>query len=73
MSDWLRIGSRYINLSTVCEVRFDERSRTVHVFLVSGGTIELRDEDAADLLAVLARVAPSTEEPHRTVFAMPSS
>jgi hypothetical protein len=72
MDAWITIGSRYINLQNVCEVRFDDHLHAAFVFYIGGGSIELRDDDASDLRAYLVQRALIPESPHRTVFA-PSS
>jgi hypothetical protein len=69
MTDWVKIGRRYVNLANVCEVRFDEHDRSGRL-VYSGGLVETVDDDeATDLRDALLRRAAAPEEPHRTVFA----
>lgn len=69
MADFVRIGDRYINLDNVADVRVNPRMRVLHVFYAGGGTMELTDDEADDLIAVLERRVTDVPEAHRRVFA----
>jgi hypothetical protein len=51
--NWARVGSRYINLANVIEIRFREMPlgtlRLAHIFFVGGANLELHDEEAEAL------------------------
>jgi hypothetical protein len=68
MAAWIRIRHRYINLENANEVRYDERVRKAVVFFAGGGSLELDDEDALDVIAELDRQAVIPTEVHRTVI-----
>jgi hypothetical protein len=68
MADWIRVGNRYINLENICEVRHDERVDKAAVFFIGGGSAELADDDARDLIDAIVRQVTTPPAVHRTVF-----
>ena len=68
MTDWVRIGSRYINLANVIEVRASERPAIAQIVFVGGGTIELRDDEAQQMHSLLDGQALRLESVHRRVI-----
>ena len=69
MTEWVRVGSRYVNLANVVEVHAGDRPPVAQIFYIGGGTLELRDEDADLLRALLEERALALESPHRRVIA----
>jgi hypothetical protein len=67
MANWVRIGSRIINLENVTEVRFHDRSRIARVYYVGGGAVELEDDEADELRVLREGVATEPEPEHRTI------
>ncbi|HET9014677.1 MAG TPA: hypothetical protein VFN57_03720 [Thermomicrobiaceae bacterium] len=68
VTDWVRIGSRFINLSNVIEVRASERPAIVQIVFIGGGSIELRDDEAQQLHSLLDGQALRLESAHRRVI-----
>ena len=70
MGEWIKLGDRYVNLARINEIRVHPALHSMHVLFEGGGVLELRDEDAADLEAIVAQKAtvPARED-HRKVFA----
>jgi hypothetical protein len=68
MGDWIKVGSRYINLDNVSEVHVRERPRSAQLFFVGGGVVELATDDTDVLLSILEPRAIIPEEVHRTVI-----
>jgi hydrogenase maturation factor len=68
MSEWVKIGNRFINLSNVCEVYVDPHGRTASLVYVGGSTETIDEDEARDLHDALLSRAAVPEEPHRTVF-----
>jgi hypothetical protein len=70
MGDWIKLGDRYVNVEQINEVRVHRQLHSMHVFFVGGAVLELRDEDADDLEAMITQKASIPEsESHRRVFA----
>lgn len=69
MSNWVKIGSRYLNLANVTEVRMQDQHRQAFVYFVGGGALQLDEDDAETLEAFLADQATIAEMPHRTISA----
>lgn len=70
MVDWVRIGNRYLNLGNACEVLIDDHGNVARVIFIGGGAVELREDDARDLQAVLAGTETPGVTTHRTIFTM---
>ena len=68
MSEWVKIGNRFINLSNVCEVYIDPRSHVASIVYVGGSRESVNDNEATDLHDMLLSRATVPAEPHRTVF-----
>ena len=68
MTDWVKIGQRYVNLANVCEVRFDEHERSARLIYAGGPVETINEDDVLDLRDALLQRADAPEEPHRTVF-----
>jgi hypothetical protein len=68
MSEWVKIGNRFINLSNVSTVHVDPQGRIASLVYVGGSTETIDNDEASDLHDALLRRAEIPEEPHRTVF-----
>jgi hypothetical protein len=67
MNAWAKIGSRYINLSNVCEVHVRERPRSATLFFIGGGCVDLDEDDTYDIVSVLDPRTIVPQDRHRTV------
>ncbi len=72
MDAWAKIGSRYINLSNVCEVHVRERPRSAKLFFIGGGCVHLDEDDTCDIVSVLDPRTVVPEGGHRTVIQLAS-
>jgi hypothetical protein len=68
MSEWVKIGNRFINLVNLCEVYIDPHGRTASLVYVGGSSETIDNDEANDLRDVLLSRAAVPTEPHRTVF-----
>ncbi len=73
MSEWIKVGSRYINLNNVTEVRLHERPQFARLYFTNGATVDLDEEDSATLLVMLGERVMTLPEVHRKVIATPST
>lgn len=69
MAEWVKIGSRYINLDNVAEVRVNEGLRVSRLYFVGGGVEDLDEDDTDILVAFLVEQVKEPQEPHRTILA----
>lgn len=69
MSEWVKIGSRYLNLGNVAEVRLHEQPRFARIYFSHGAAVDLDEDDSETLLNVLAERALDTSEKHRAILA----
>ncbi len=67
MGDWIKIGTRYINLSTITEVRLHEQPRFARIYFMHGATADLDEDDTDALLMALGERVQNQAEPRRTV------
>ncbi len=73
MSDWVKIGTRYINLSNVTEVRVHEQPQFARIYFTNGATIDLDEDDSEILLLALRERLSTAAETPRTIIAPPAS
>lgn len=73
MSEWIKIGTRFLNLSNVAEVRLHEQPRFARIYFIHGATVDLDEDDSEILLNVLAERAVDTTETHRSIVAPAAS
>lgn len=70
MTSWIKIGSRYINLDQVLEIRVHERPRFARIHFAGGSPpIDLDEDDSATLIAILEEQSLQPTEVHRTIIA----
>lgn len=69
MDGWIRIGSRYINLANVTEVRIQDRPRQARAFFIGGGMLELDEDDTPTLDSYLQENVELARPARRTVSA----
>ncbi len=69
MNEWVKVGTRFLNLSNVTEVRVHEQPRFARVFFVHGATFDLDEDDTDVLLTALNERVGAASETHRTVIA----
>lgn len=68
MTDWVAIGSRFINLSTVCEVCFDAHTCETQVHYVSGESTDLTESEARELQTALLGRSTMLGTPRGSMF-----
>ncbi|HUZ02275.1 MAG TPA: hypothetical protein VMU89_18155 [Thermomicrobiaceae bacterium] len=68
MTEWVRIGSRFINLANVVEVHLNERPLLAQVFYAGGGSVDLQEDDAESLRTLLDERVVQIAEPHRRII-----
>jgi hypothetical protein len=66
---WIQIGTRYLNLANVIEVRIEDQPRQAHVFFAGGGVVELDEEDTLALISFLDETAVIAQPVRRSVSA----
>jgi hypothetical protein len=69
MNTWIQLGVRYVNLDNVTEVRIEEMPRKAHLFFVSGGVLELDEDDTRALEGLLQQEAIVAHPVRRTISA----
>jgi len=73
MSDWVKVGTRYVNLNNVTEVRIHEQPRFVRIYFAHGATVDLDEDDSEILLLALAERITKPAETHHTIVAPPAT
>jgi hypothetical protein len=68
MTDWIKIGTRYVNLINVTEVRIHEQPRFARIYFTTGATVDLDEDDTEVLLLSLAEQVVNPAATRRTVI-----
>ena len=69
MDNWIQIGSRYLNLANVNEVRVQEQPREAHVFFAGGGALQLDEDDTLALVNLLQEEVTIARPVRKTISA----
>ena len=69
MDNWVQIGSRYLNLTNVTEVRMQDHPREAHVFFVGGGVLQLDEDDSLALIGLLQEEVTIARPVRKTISA----
>ena len=69
MDNWIQIGSRYLNLTNVTEVRIQDQPREAHIFFVGGGVLQLDEDDTLALVNLLQEEATIARPVRKTISA----
>lgn len=69
MSDWIKIGPRFINLNNVTEVRVHDHPRFARLYFTHGASVDLDEDDTDALLTALGERVSAIVEPRRTFVA----